>query len=64
MVLVGKLEGRLPAGRPRHRWGDNIEMNIKRNTVGRCGLDTSADKWLVVVNTVMNLTFRGPCIVI
>jgi hypothetical protein len=22
--MVGKLEGKRPLGRPRHRWGDNI----------------------------------------
>ena len=25
-VLVGKLEGRRPLGRPRHRWVDNKEI--------------------------------------
>jgi len=30
-------------------------MNLKRNIVGRCGLDSSPDKWLDVVNTAMNL---------
>ena len=28
MVLVGKPEGRKPLGRPRHRWEDNIKMDI------------------------------------
>jgi hypothetical protein len=27
-VLVGKLEGRRPLGRPRHRWEDNIKMDL------------------------------------
>jgi hypothetical protein len=27
-VLVGKLEGKTPLGRPRHRWEDNIKMNL------------------------------------
>jgi hypothetical protein len=27
-VLVGKLEGRRPLGRPRHRWEDNIRMHL------------------------------------
>jgi hypothetical protein len=38
-ILVGKLEGRWPFGRPRHRWGDNIVMDLKGNRVGSCGLD-------------------------
>jgi len=28
-VLVGKPEGNIPLGRPRHRWEDNIKMNIQ-----------------------------------
>jgi hypothetical protein len=28
-VLVGKLEGRRPVERPRHRWGDNIKISLK-----------------------------------
>jgi hypothetical protein len=28
-ILVGKPEGKRPLGRPRHRWKDNIKMDIK-----------------------------------
>jgi hypothetical protein len=28
-VLVGKHEGKIPLGRPRHRWEDNIKMDLK-----------------------------------
>jgi hypothetical protein len=35
-VLVGKLEGKRPLGRPRRRWVDNIRMDLQG--VG-CGLD-------------------------
>ena len=28
-VLVGKPEERRPLGRPRHRWEDNIKINLK-----------------------------------
>jgi hypothetical protein len=28
-VLVGRPEGRRPLGRPRHRWKDNIKMNLQ-----------------------------------
>jgi hypothetical protein len=28
-VLVGKHVGRRPLGRPRHRWEDNIKMNLQ-----------------------------------
>ena len=27
-VLVGKPEGKRPLGRPRHRWEDNIRMDL------------------------------------
>jgi hypothetical protein len=27
-VLVGKPEGKSPMGRPRHRWEDNIKMDV------------------------------------
>jgi hypothetical protein len=29
-ILVGKLEGKRPLGRPRRRWKTNIEVDIKR----------------------------------
>jgi hypothetical protein len=29
-VLVGKPQGKKPLGRTRHRWIDNITMNIQR----------------------------------
>jgi len=28
-VLLGKPEGRRPLGRPRHRWVDNIRMDLQ-----------------------------------
>jgi hypothetical protein len=28
-VLVGKPEGRIPLGRPRRRWEDNIKMDLR-----------------------------------
>jgi hypothetical protein len=27
-VLVGKLEGMRPVGKPRYRWEDNIKMDL------------------------------------
>ena len=35
--LVGKPEGWTPLGRPRHRWKDNIKMDLR--DVGRGGID-------------------------
>jgi hypothetical protein len=28
-ILARKLEGKRPLGRPRHRWGYNIKMDLK-----------------------------------
>jgi hypothetical protein len=45
---VGKAEGMRQLGRPRHRWVDNIKMDLRE--VGWDGMD-----WIDLVNTVMNL---------
>ena len=36
-VLVGKPEGKRQLGRPRHRWKDNIKMDLQE--VGCGGMD-------------------------
>ena len=60
-VLVGKPEGKRPLARRRHRWEDNIKIDLQE--VGRgCGnwmeLDQDRERWLALVSTVMN--FRVP----
>jgi len=58
MVLMGKLEGKRPVGRPRRRWVDNIRMDLQE--VG-CGymdwieLARDRDRWWTLVSAVMNL---------
>jgi hypothetical protein len=57
-VLVGRPEGRRPLGRPRHRWEDNIKMDLQE--VGWGGMDwidmaQDRDRWRVLVSMVMNL---------
>jgi hypothetical protein len=37
-ILVWRLEGRRPLGRPRRRWEDNIKMDLGNRFWG-CGLD-------------------------
>ena len=37
MILVGKPEGKRPLRRPRHRWDDNINMDLQE--VGCEGMD-------------------------
>ena len=36
IFLVGKPEGKRPLGRPRHRWEDNIKMDLQE-VGGGCG---------------------------
>ena len=57
-VLVGKLEGKRPLGRPRRRWEDNIKIDLQE--VGCEGMDLielaqDVDRWRALVNAVMNL---------
>jgi len=60
-VLVEKLDGKRPLGRPRCRWKDNITEDFQE--VGRRGIDWidlahDRDRWRALVNVVMN--FRVP----
>ena len=60
-VLVGKPEGRRPLGRPRHRWVDNIRMDLQEVGCGCMdwiGLAQDRDRWRMLVSVVMNL--RAP----
>jgi hypothetical protein len=57
-VLVGKLEGKRPLGRPRRRWEDNIRMDHQEVGCGGMdwiGLAQDRDRWRAVENAVMNL---------
>jgi len=58
MVMVGKPVGKIPLGRPRHRWEDNIKTDLQE--VGCEGMDwielaQDRGRWQALVNTVMNL---------
>jgi hypothetical protein len=58
-ILVGRPEGR-PFGRPRHRWEDNIKMDLQEVGWGGGGMDwidmaQDRDRWRAVVSVVMNL---------
>jgi hypothetical protein len=59
-ILVRNPEGRRPLGRPRHRWMDNIKMDLRET--GWDGMDwihlaQDRDQWRALVNMVMNLRF-------
>jgi len=60
-VLVGKTKGKTSLARSRHRWQDNIKMDLQE--VGYRGMDwidlaQDRDSWRALVNAVMNLGFH------
>jgi hypothetical protein len=57
-VLVGRLEGKRPLGRPRHRWEGNIKLDLRETGIdGAKWIQLAQDRvqWRAFVNTVMNL---------
>jgi hypothetical protein len=59
-ILMGNLEGKRALGRPRHRWVDNIKMDLRE--IGWDGMDwidlaKDRDQWRALVRAVMNLQF-------
>jgi hypothetical protein len=57
-TLVGKPEKKKPLGRPRHRWEDNIRIDIRGKVlegVDWIHLAEDRDQWCALVNSVMNL---------
>jgi hypothetical protein len=57
-ILVGMPEGKRPLGRPRHRWVNNIKMDLRE--IGWDGGDwidlaEDRDQRRALVNAVMNL---------
>jgi hypothetical protein len=57
-LLVEKPEGNRPLGRPRHRWVDNIRMDVGEvgwDDVVWIGLAQGKNRWRALVNSVLNL---------
>jgi hypothetical protein len=57
-VLVRKLEGKSPLGRPKHRWDDNIKMDLQEVVCGgmdRIEVAYVRNRWQARVDVVMNL---------
>ena len=53
-----RSEGKRPLGRPRHRWVDNIHMDVRViGWGGKDWIDLTPDRkqWRDLVNTVLNL---------
>jgi hypothetical protein len=62
-VLMGKREGKRPLGRPRRTWEDGIRMDLREigwGSVDWIQLAQDRDRWLALVNTVMNLPVLSP----
>jgi hypothetical protein len=60
-LLVRKLEGKRPLGRPRHSWVDNFRMDLGEvgwSDVDWIGLSKDRSRWRALVNSVLNL--RAP----
>jgi len=58
VLHMGKPEGKRPLVRPRHRWENNIRMDLRElgwECVDWIHLAEDRDQWRAVVNTVMNL---------
>jgi hypothetical protein len=56
-VLFGRPEGKRPLGRPRRRWEDNIELELREIGIhGANWIQLAQDRvqWWAFVNTVMN----------
>jgi hypothetical protein len=57
-VSVGRPEGRRPLGRHRHRWEENIKMDLRDIGIDAANwIQLAQDRvqWRAFVNTVMNL---------
>jgi hypothetical protein len=57
-ILIENPEGKRLLGRPRRRWVDNIQMDLR--DIGWGGMDCvylaqDRNQWRALVNTIMNL---------
>jgi hypothetical protein len=56
-LLVGNPEGRRPLGRPRHKWVDNVRMDLGEvgwGDVDWIGLAMDRNRLRALVNSVLN----------
>jgi hypothetical protein len=55
---VGNPEGKRPVGRPRHRWVNNIKMDLREigwDSMDRIDLAQDGDQCMALVNMVINV---------
>jgi hypothetical protein len=58
-ILVGKPGRKRPLGRPRHRWEDNIKMDLREIlwvSMHWIEIAQNRDQWRALVNAIMDLT--------
>ena len=56
-ILIGKPTGKRPLGRPRHRWEDNIRMDLEEIGINAGNWVGSAQDryyWRALVNAALN----------
>ena len=51
-ILTGIPTGKRPLGGPRHRWEDNVRMDLEE-----IGINQDRDYWRALVNSALNLRF-------
>jgi hypothetical protein len=59
-MFIVKPEGKRPLGRPRHRWEDNIRMDLREigwKCVKLVHLAQDEDQWRALVNAVTIFRF-------
>jgi hypothetical protein len=57
-ILTGTPTGKKPLGKPRHRWEDNIRMDLEEIGINiRNWIDLAQDRdyWRALVNVALNL---------
>ena len=57
-ILTGKPTGKIPSGRPRHKWEDNIRMDLKEICINMRNWVVSTqdrDYWRAPMNVALNL---------
>ena len=57
-VLVGTTDGKRPLGRPRHRWEDNMKMDVQEvecECMDWIDVVEDRNRWQALVNAVLNL---------
>ena len=61
-ILTGTPTGKIPVGRPRRRWEDNIRKDLKEMRINTMNwADSTQDRgyWRALVNSALNLLVQA-----